>query len=438
MKTGKLFLLALLELGFPGPIYPVNPDAAEIEGITTYPSVSAIPGDVDLAILVVPGDQALPMVRECAAKGVKGAVLFTAGFKETGTAQGEALERELAHVALHTGMRIVGPNCMGFYAPKSGLSFFPGVAKEPGPVGMVSHSGSLTNVLARMAAQKGIRFSKVVSVGNECDLTCAEFLLYLGRDADTGIIGAYLEGIKKGRMLLDALKETSPRKPVVVWKLGMTQTGSRAASSHTGALTGSREIWGAVVRQGGAVPVQGFEAWVDALMGFSLLLRTPLGDRMAVLSGLGGMAVAAAEACGRAGLRLAHLSERTRGRLAQVAPPTGTSVRNPIDVGLTASMDPDIYGEAARAAAADPGVDAVMVAGVGLSPETNRRYTDHMIRAQQESGKPFLMVNIPGFDPALAQEFCASGIPFFDSSDRAMETYARVFGYQQWRRKRTA
>jgi acyl-CoA synthetase (NDP forming) len=364
-------------------------------------------------------------------------VLFTAGFKETGSAQGEALQEELAEVARRTGMRIIGPNCMGFYAPKSGLSFFPGVAKEPGPVGMVSHSGSLTNVLGRMAVQKGIRFSKVVSVGNECDLTCAEFLWYLGRDADTEIIGMYLEGVKRGRMLLDALKRTSLRKPVIVWKLGLTDTGSLAAASHTAALTGSREIWRAVVRQGGAVPVEGFESWVDSLMGFSLL-QGELGNRMAILSGLGGMAVAAAEACGRAGLQLAQLAGPTRERLSQVAPSTGTSVKNPIDVGLTASMDPDIYGEAAQAAAADPGVDAVMVAGVGLSPETNRKYTDHMIQAQRQHGKPFLMVNIPGFDQGLAQEFCTAGIPFFESSDRAMETYARVLGYQRWRKRQTA
>jgi acetyltransferase len=158
---------------------------------------------------------------------------------------------------------------------------------------------------------------------------------------------------------------------------------------------------------------------------------------MAILSGLGGMAVAAAEACGRAGLRLARFSQETREQLARVAPPIGTSVKNPIDVGLTASMDPDIYGESARAAAADPGVDAVVVAGVGLSPDTNRKYTDRMIEAQREYGKPFLMVNIPGFDQGLAQEFCASGIPFFESSERAMETYARIAGYQRWRKIHT-
>jgi acyl-CoA synthetase (NDP forming) len=322
---------------------------------------------------------------------------------------------------------------MGLYCPKTGLSFFPQLSREPGPVGIISHSGSLTNILGRMASQKGIRFSKVVSIGNECDLTSADFLMYLGRDPETRLIGVYMEGIKNGPLFLKALREASLMKPVILWKLGLTAEGGRAAASHTGALAGSRKIWEGVVRQGGAIPVVGFEPWVDALMGFALLTST-LGDRMAIISGPGGLAVSTAEACGNAGLRLAELSSETLSALAGIVPPTGTSLKNPVDVGLTASLDMDIYIQSARTIAADPGVDTVVVVGIGLTPETNQLYTQSMIRAREDFQKPFVMVSIPGFEPGLAQKFCEAGLPFFETAERAMVTYSTVLRYQQWRK----
>ncbi len=435
MKIGKLFLISMLELGFAGEIYPVHPEAEEIDGIKAYPSVSAIPGPVDLAIVLVPHNRAMPVVKECAAKGVKGAVLFTAGYKETGTEDGKRLEEELTTIARSSGMRLMGPNCMGIYCPKSGLSFFPGLSREPGSVAFITHSGSLGNILGRMAPAQGIRFSKAISLGNECDLDSAELLAYLGADPETEVIGAYLEGIKDGRSFLAALGAAARNKPVILWKVGLTPEGSRAASSHTGALAGSREIWDSVVRQTGAVPVVGLEALADTLMGFSLLPRN-LGDRMAILSGPGGLAVAAAEACGAEGLRLADLSDETRSTLSEFIPPTGTSLGNPIDVGLSASLEMDIYVQAARNLAADPGVDAVAVVGAGLSPETNQIYVESMIQARQDFQKPFLIINIPGFDPQLAQEICQAGVPFFSSAERAMNVYARVRQYQITRQRR--
>lgn len=433
-KMGKLFLVGLLDQGFAGKIYPVNPDAGEIDGLKAYPSVSEIPDQVDLAIILVPHTSALEVVKDCAAKGLKGAVIFTAGYKETGTAEGRALEDELTRIARSSGMRILGPNCMGLYCPKSGLSFFPELARKPGPVGFVSHSGSLANILGRIAPKKGIRFSKVASLGNECDLNSADLIAYLGNDADTQVIGAYLEGIKDGEYLFEALKSASRQKPVILWKVGLTPEGSRAAMSHTGALTGAREIWKAVVRQTGAVPVVGFEPLVDLLMGFSMLPRQ-LGDRIAILSGPGGLAVSAAEACATGGLRLAKLSPQTVERLSEFVAPTGTSLANPVDVGLTGAIEIEIYIEAARTLAADPQVDAVVVIGHGLTAEANRLYTESMIRMGRDFAKPFVMVSIPGRDFEHAQTFCEAGMPFFETPERAMSVYAKVRNYQIWREK---
>ncbi len=436
MKAGKLFLLALLDQDFPGSIYPVHPEASEIDGLTTYPDVLSIPGPVDLAIVLVSQDRTLPVVRECAEKGVRGLVLFTAGYKETGTAEGKDTETELTRIARSTGMRIIGPNCMGLYAPKSGLAYFPELSKKPGPIGIISHSGSLANILCHMAPEKGLYFSKAVSLGNECDLSFAEFLTYLGRDPETKVIGTYIEGIKKGPHFLTALKEASLKKPVIAWKVGLTSEGSSAAFSHTGSLSGSREIWEGVVSQTGAIPVAGFEAWVDTLIGFSLLPPN-LGDRMVIISGPGGLAVSAAEACGEVGLRLAVLSEETTSLLADFVPPTGTSLKNPIDVGLTASLDIDIYINAAKTAAMDPGVDAVVMMGIGLSPEVNKIYADAIIDTAETSGKPFVIVNIPGLDANAIRSFFDAGLPFFESAERAMKTYATVREYQLWQRERS-
>ena len=434
-KMGKLFLVALLDSGFGGKIYPVHPDADEIDGLKAYSGVSEIPGPVDLAIILVPHTSALEVVKDCAAKRVKGAVLFTAGYKETGTDEGNALQDELTRIARSSGMRILGPNCMGLYCPKSGLSFFPELSSEPGPMGLVAHSGSLANILVRYASKKGIRFSKVASLGNECDVNSADLIAYLGNDQETRLIGAYLEGIKDGRYFFEALETASKQKPVILWKVGLTPEGSRAAMSHTGALTGTRTIWNAVVRQTGAISVAGFEQLVDSMMGFSMW-PPHLGDRIAVLSGPGGLAVAAAEACADAGLRLAKLSSHTVERLSEFVAPTGTSLANPVDVGLTGAIEVEIYIQAARSLAADPEVDAMVVIGHGLTPEANRLYTDSMIQVGKDFSKPFVMVNIPGHDFPHAQEFCEAGMPFFETPERAMSVYAKVRNYELWQRKR--
>ena len=399
MKTGKLFLVAMQDMGYAGKLYGVNPKASEIDGVPCYPTVSDVPGPIDLAIVLVPTGMLWDVARQCADKGVKGAVLFTSGGKELGTEEGRTLESDLAGLAASSGMRIFGPNCMGLYSSESGISFFPGLSKKPGPVGVISHSGSLANIIGRMHAETGVTFSKMASLGNECDVNAGHMLAYLGRDDQTRVIGMYIENIKDGRLFLDALKSASLNKPVLLWKQGLTEEGGRAASSHTGALAGSREIWEGVVRQGGGIPIFGWEEWVDALMTFSMLPGGALGNRLAIISGPGGLCVSMAEACGRSGLTLAELNEETRTALAGFVPPTGTSLRNPVDVSLTASLVIDMYIDAARIVAADPGVDAVMIAGIGMNPEDDRKYTAGMIDAQREAGKPFSHGGYPGPRP---------------------------------------
>jgi acyl-CoA synthetase (NDP forming) len=428
MKTGKLFLLALMDMGFPGPIYPVNPSAEVIDGLTCYPSVSAIEAEVDLVIVLVSQNLAPGVVRECAAKGVKGVVLFTAGYKETGTDEGRRMEEEMVEMARAAGMRLFGPNCMGLYVPRTGLSFFPQLSREPGFLSLISHSGSLTNIIGRLGEQKGLAFSKVVSLGNESDLQSADFLTYFAQDEETKVIGGYLEGIKDGPYFLKALKEASSKKPVILWKVGLTAEGGRAAASHTGALAGSEEVWQGVIKQCGAVAVEGWDDWIETIMAF-YLLPPCTGKRAAIISGPGGLAVSAAEAIGRNGLKMAELSPKTKQELSKVVPPTGTSLANPIDVSLTAHLDLNIFIQTAGLVAADPGVDLVVIIGSGMDEDSNNKYMEAMIQAQKTHQKPFLMVAIPGMPSDSGQSFCRAGIPFFHTAEKAVKAYAKVAEY---------
>jgi acyl-CoA synthetase (NDP forming) len=181
--------------------------------------------------------------------------------------------------------------------------------------------------------------------------------------------------------------------------------------------------------------VEGFGVWVEAMMAFSML-PSSVGDRMAIISGPGGLAVSTAEACGRAGLRLAEISHQTKEALAEFVPPTGTSLHNPIDVGLTASFDVNMYYKAATIVASDPGVDTIVVVGSGIDPETNRLFIEKLIQVKNETRMPFVMVSVPGFDPSMGQTFCQAGIPFYETTEQAMNTYARVLRYHLWRQGR--
>jgi acetyltransferase len=432
MKIGKVFLTALLDMDFEGDIYPVNPYTPEVDGLKSYPNISSIPGAVDLAIVLVPHHSVLSVLRECVAKGVKGAVLFTGGFGESGTNEGQALEKELLDVARTSGMRILGPNCMGICSTDSRLSFFPGFPKEPGPVGIISQSGSLTILLGQLAHQKGIRFSKLVSVGNECDLNSADILTYLIQDPNTRIIGAYLEGIKDGPRFVHCLREAAHKKPVILWKVGATAEGSRAAASHTGSLACSSEVWNGIVQQSGAIPVVGLDDWVDMLVGFSFL-PPPLGDRMAIVVGQDGLALAATDACRYSGLRLAEISPGTRVSLSKLISSKAASITNPIDLNVTVPQDASTIMGAIRMVAAEPGVDALLLVGMRLESEEGLLLTRSLAEFSNNSNKPILIVSTISFNQNIIQNLNQANIPFFDSPERAMGTYAKVRYY--WRQR---
>ncbi|MFX1243303.1 MAG: CoA-binding protein, partial [Promethearchaeota archaeon] len=330
---GGSFVGAIKEMGFQGPLYPVNPKATEILGLPCYPRLRDVPGPVDYVISSVPAPVVPELVEDCGVKEVKTLHFFTAGFSETGDRDLAALEKRVVERARELGVRIIGPNCMGLYVPSTGLSFMPGLPAESGPVAFISQSGANAGEFIRMTALRGLRYSKVISYGNAADLDESDFFAYCAADPETRVIASYIEGVKDGRRFLNAARRAGMAKPVAILKGGRTEAGGRAANSHTGALAGSLEVFDAACRQAGAVRAETMEDLVDITVAMTFLSAF-FGRRVGIIGGGGGQSVLAADEAASAGLEIPALPEDTQEKLRQFTPLAGTSVRNPIDTNV--------------------------------------------------------------------------------------------------------
>ncbi|UCD58073.1 MAG: CoA-binding protein, partial [Candidatus Hydrogenedentota bacterium] len=326
-KYGGRTYFAMKERGYGGRLYAVNPRAAEIDGEEAYARVQDIPAEIDMAIVAVAAPYVVQAVADCAEKGVRAVQVLTAGFGETGSSEGALWERQIAEIARENGMRVVGPNCFGIYSPESALTVLPGpdFPKESGPVGVLSQSGGFTSFLVRKAMGLGVRFSKVVSYGNACDLNETDYLSYFEADDQTTMVSAYIEGVKEGRRFLEIARRTSLKKPVFIWKGGLTRLGSRAVASHTASLGGSREIWEGFFRQTGTIPAVGIDEMVDLIIGFLCVPHFRC-RRVSVVSGGGAITVAASDALDPAGLSIPEFSEETQRAIRSYLPASGNSV----------------------------------------------------------------------------------------------------------------
>ena len=428
---GRMFLEGLIRLGF-REIYPVHPRETELLGLKAYQSIKAIPHDVDIAILMTPPDSTLQVVQDCAEKGMKGIIVFTAGFGEKG-AEGKKIEQEICRVARSKGIRVIGPNSIGIYCPTSKLLTFPqglmhGITTDGGPVGSFSHSGSFVDYLTYILTKKGIRFSKVISCGNECDLNAVDFLEYFGQDKETKIIISYLEGIKDGKRFFQLAREITKEKPIIVWKGGATELGARAASSHTGSLAGTKHVWEAMFEQAGIISVRSFGEIVDCL--FCLYyLPLPRGKRIAVVAGMGGTNVGTTDNCIELGLEMARLSGETLERLTQLLPPVGTSVGNPTDIGVATLVAPHLYGETLKILNEDENVDMLLaISDPGLP------CIQSIAEAAKTIQKPLAVTlfALPEF-AAEAYAFLAQNkIAAFGDAKRAVAALAKISKYASY------
>jgi len=429
---GRLFLDGLMRMGCKN-VYPVHPKNTEILGLKAYPSILDIPFSVDVSLLLTPPDSILGLVKQCVQKKYKGVIIFAAGFGEKG-AEGKKIQQEIADIAREGGVRVIGPNCLGFYNPSAKILTFPqalmeGVPTESGSVGGFSQSGSFVDYLVWFLDRKGLRFSKVVSCGNECDLAAEDILEYLGQDESTRVIIGYMEGVKNGKKFFEVARDVASRKPVIIWKGGTTAYGARAAASHTGALAGAEHVWKAMFRQTGIISVSSFEEVIDCALGFNSL-PLPEGRKVAIVSGQGGTGVGTSDNCIALGLEIASLSDKSTERMKQIIPPVGTSIGNPADIGVASLTMPHLYGDTIKILANDENVDMILVITAPL-----RQCTQSIAEAAKSINKPVAasLFALPEISPEEFLFLSQSGVPTYSDPKRAANVLSRLATYTEMR-----
>ncbi|MBL7119463.1 MAG: CoA-binding protein [Dehalococcoidia bacterium] len=326
----EYYIEPLLRMGYQGKIYAINPRGGEILGMPVYRSLRDIPGPVDHVVSCIPAEETPHLLEECRDVGARVLQLFTAGFAETGEPDRIELQRKLVEMARRSNIRVLGPNCMGIYCPKSRISFCLNYPQEAGPIGLISQSGSNTSYIIRSAVVRGLRFSKAISYGNACDIDECDLLDYLADDDETKVIAAYIEGTSDGQRLRRVLTRAASIKPVVIYKGGYTEGGTRAASSHTGALAGADTVWDGFLKQVGVIKVHTVGELVDMLVAL-LRMKPPGGLNTCAVGNGGGASLLATDELERAGLRLPPIPPHIRERLKELIPLAGSMIRNPFD-----------------------------------------------------------------------------------------------------------
>jgi acyl-CoA synthetase (NDP forming) len=468
---GGSFFQSLVEAGYPeiGQLYPVNPKVAEIDGVRCYPSLLDTPDPVDHVISQVPASAVPQLVEQCITKGVRSIHFFTAGFSETGDEAMAAAEREMIAKLRRAGIRVIGPNCMGLYVPSSRLAFMNGFSMEPGKVLLLSQSGANAGEIVGDLTSRGVRFSKAISYGNGADLRAHDFLDYAANDPETEVVAAYIEGVQDGRAFFDALKRCALVKRTIVLKGGLTQSGSRAAHSHTGSLAGSSEIFDAVCRQSGAVRAETMEELLDLVVAASTNVCHVTGKGVALIGGGGGgFAVLSADAIDREGLSVPRMPAPAVARMREFIPVAGSSVNNPID----AMPSEEHLEEMLRIVATAEGIDVVLMSPMSGRPRGGAAAAQQMAAAQahaadqplsdeaakamaaaakqaalqmrklqEETGVPFVgiqrggrMARMMGMSSdTFSQTAYEEGIGAFPSVTRAARTIAQVLKWRAYR-----
>jgi acetate---CoA ligase (ADP-forming) len=422
----------LLAEGFSGAVYPVNPKATSVHSVPAYPSVEAVPGAVDLAIVTVPKERVLEVVETCGRKGVRAVVVITAGFKEVGGA-GVERERELLDLVQRHGMRMIGPNCLGVVSTASDVRMnatFAPIMPPPGPVSFMSQSGAMGVTILDYAAEYGIGVHHFVSVGNKADVSGNDLIEYWADDPATRVILMYLENFGNPRKFTRIAREVTRTKPIIAVKAGRTAAGARAASSHTGALAGLDSATDALLAQCGVLRVDSVEELFDMAMAFGHL-PVPQGNRVAVVTNAGGPGIIITDACEARGLSVAELSPETQARLRENLPDEA-SVRNPVDMIATAT--PESYRLALEAVLSDPNVDAAIAAFVPPLRVRQQDVARSIVAARRlHPEKPMLAVLMGRAGlPEGRADLREAGIPGYIFPESAARALAAMYQYRRW------
>ena len=438
---GLSFLSKLKECGFPGKLYPINPKATEILGLRAYSDLSSLPEVPELAILSVTARHVPTILKECAQIGLKHIHILSSGFKETGTEEGDKLERQIQTISAESGLLVIGPNCMGPYCPSSGLTAWGAIPGMSGPLGIISQSGGLTQRLTEYAFSLGIGVEKAVSIGNATVLSSADYLEFMSQDENIRVIAMYLESVSEGKRLFHLAKQARGKKPIVLWKGGETDVGASTVASHTGVMAGEKRIWEAFCHQTGVAHVRSMDEWVDAIMAMCLL-PSPIGRGVFLIGGGGGSSVGNSDLCIREGLAVPRLSEVTMAWLRQNVPIAGSIPGNPLDM-WRIFVDAAYLTELLDLAYKDPSVGMIIIDRlinrkayhIPDLPDPNPEVIEFLKKNGHQ--KPTVVtVDSAGGDPVLSAkgatlraQFCKAGIPAYPSLKRAARALIHLHQY---------
>jgi acyl-CoA synthetase (NDP forming) len=451
---GHRYIQAMHDYGYEGRLYAVNHKGQEVLGHKIYRRISDIPDTIDQAFITIPSRFVGDTLKECIELGITVAVLFTAGFSEADE-QGKSMEKEVLDIA-RGHMRLMGPNCFGPYCPKGGVTVFTGAlfSKETGPVAMTAQSGQLSECIIARAQGEGIRHSKYASYGNAADINEADLLEYLLDDKDTRIITSYLEGVKDGRRYFDIARKNFGKKPIIIWKVGLTQMGASASASHTGSLAGTGVAWDAFFRQTGAVKVSTLDELTDTTVAFSCL-HEGCGMRVAYISGGGAGTVIGADACETAGMQMPPFSKETERKLGEILPGVGASNKNPIDIG-NPHPPKELLQSLLEIMSADKNTDVIFIRRVLFSVKMSKIFSGSTapseaeqqallevpVKVMKKYKKPIVITlpdDMTGSDSIYLEEerrkirdyFFANGIPTFLSEPRAFAALEHLARFKQ-------
>ena len=440
-KWGGRTFKRLLGSGFKGMIYPINPTTREVFGMKTFPSILDVPGDIDLAVFTIPAKFMPQAMADCGKKGVKGAVVISADFAETGD-PGKALEEELVRVARTGNIRFVGPNCMGIWSSAVDLNFAVNNAPKKGALAFISQSGSYGGSVARNADRIGLGLSKFISIGNQADIAVCEYLEYLAQDDDTKAIAMYIEGLKDGRKFFEVARTVTKVKPVLVFKGGTSQQGARATLSHTASIAGADDIFSAMCRQAGILRVD--ELHHLLIMAEALILQPAAkGNRIAVL-GTGGQGVVTVDALAKFGIETPMLKEEDRVRIKRFLPPHAPMPGNPVDfAGGTRKSEEEAH--VVDLLASLDYIDGVITNVPGHVGHYDRR-SDYMIEAARGAelfceipkkyGKPVItQTSNVTRHPLIMEILKESKIPIFTNPEDSVRAMAALVMYGRIRER---
>lgn len=431
-KAGYEILNNLISDGFSGRIYPINPKADEILGRKCYRNLTEIPGVVDLAVIVIPRNFVVPTLREMAAKGVKAAVVITAGFGETGE-EGKKLQQEMVDIAREHDITLVGPNCLGILNPWHKFNAtFGRPADTPGNMALISQSGALLTSVQDIAMRERLGWSVLASIGNKAALDEVDFLKGLRNDKNTKVIAAYLENITRGRDFIRSAEAVSKEKPIVILKAGRTSSGAKAASSHTGSLVGADSSYDAAFDRVGVIRVDSIEALFDVSMAFSYM-PLPAGNRVAVVTNAGGPGIMMSDALEILGLKVAVFDDATKKKLLDVLPAAG-SAHNPVDV--LGDATGDMYGKAMEVAIASPEVDSMIVILTPQKMTDDDNVAQKIVEISKKYKKPVFACFMGAGSITRGVEILYDNrIPQYGVPERAAKAMREMVRYADYRKR---